>query len=140
MRWSILTWSFVIFIDISIVLAVWAALPTLATVLTSIFLALATFFAYLYSALRITITQGWLLVGPAAIERAFIYNFKELGSSQMRAASGVAAHPNEFLQLRFWVRTGVKLQLRDPRDPTPAWLFSSKNPDKLVSVLSNPQH
>ena len=139
-RWSIALWLFVIFIDLSILLAIWAALSSRVTWITLIILTTITLAAYLNSAQRITVTQGWLIVGPAAIERAFIYNFKALNSNEMRKARGVSGSPYDYLQLRFWIPTGVKMDLRDPRDKTSAWLISSKNSKKLVELLASPEH
>jgi hypothetical protein len=138
--WSPLLWCFVIFLDASVVLAIWAALPGLATWVTLIILGIGTILANRYSKLELTLTQGWLLVGPAAIERAFIYNFKALNSEEMRVARGINSHPNDYLQLRSWRSGGVKLEIRDPRDKTPTWVFTSKNPQKLVSLLQSVEH
>jgi len=99
-----------------------------------------TLYGFLKSQLRITVTQGWLLVGPAAIERAFIFNFRNLNGSEMRNARGAGGNPLDYLQIRFWVSTGLKMDLRDPRDKTTAWLISTQNGEKLISLLANPEH
>ena len=99
-----------------------------------------TLYGFFKSQLIITLTQGWLLVGPAAIERAFIFNFKNLNSSEMKNARGIGSNPLDYLQIRFWVSTGLKMDLRDPRDKTTAWLISTKNGEKLISLLANPEH
>lgn len=139
-RWSFWLWAFVIFMDLSILLAIWAALPIIATWITLVILIALTTLAFVKTALRITVTQGWFLVGNAAIERAFIFNFKVLNSGEMKRARGVEAHPLDFLAIRFWVSQGIKASLRDPRDKTPNWIISSKNGAKLVAVLENPEH
>jgi hypothetical protein len=140
LRWSIAVWAFIIFMDLSILLAVWAALGNSATWITALLLTPLTIFFYFKTQLKITLTQGWLIVGPAAIERAFIHNFKNLNSADMRNARGVGGNPLDYLQIRFWVSTGVKMDIRDPRDKTSAWLISTKNGEKLVSLLANPVH
>jgi hypothetical protein len=139
-RWSLPLWLFVIFIDLSILLAIWAALSISATWITASILTILTLTLYFKSAQKITVTQGWLIVGPAAIERAFIYNFKALKADEMRRARGAGGSPYDYLQIRFWIPNGVKFELRDPRDKTSAWLISSRNYLKLVEVLSNPEH
>jgi hypothetical protein len=140
LRWSLPVWAFIIFLDLSLLLAIWAALGNNATWICAVLLTPLNVFLFLKSRLKITVTQGWLIVGPASIERAFIHNFINLNSSQMRTARGVGANPLDYLQIRFWVPTGVKMDIRDPRDKTSAWLISSKNGEKLVSVLANPIH
>lgn len=90
--------------------------------------------------MRITVTQGWLLVGTAAIERAFIYNFKILDSKEMKLERGLKANPLNFLEIRFWIPKGMKIEIRDPRDKTPAWIISSRETERLLQVLSNSEH
>lgn len=139
-RWSFSVWVFVIFLDLSILVAIWAALSILATWISAVILLAITLYGYLKSQLRITLTQGWLLVGPAAIERAFIYNFKNLNSAQMRSARGIEGNPLDYLQIRFWISKGLKMDLRDPRDKTASWLISTQNGEKLINLLDNPEH
>ena len=126
--------------DLSILLAIWAALSFSVTWISGVILLVLTLYGFFKSQLRITLTQGWLLVGPAAIERAFIFNFKNLNTAQMRNARGVGGNPLDFLQIRFWVSTGLKMDLRDPQDKTTAWLISTQNGEKLMSLLANPEH
>jgi hypothetical protein len=139
-RWSLAVWAFVIFIDLSIVLAIWAALSMGAVWITLLFLIALTLFAYFKSVLEIEVTQGWFLVGPAAIERAFIHNFKNLSSSEMKNVRGRNANPLNYLQIRFWVPGGISLAIRDPRDKTPNWIISSKKSGELIRVLENAEH
>ena len=62
----------------SVSLSVWAALGNDAAIATSLIQFGLLIYASRQSALEIRVTKGWLLVGPAAIERAFIHNFKAL--------------------------------------------------------------
>ena len=139
-RWSISVWLLVLLLDLSIVFAIWAALDKKAVFLATAVVSTLSIWAFQKSLLRITVTQGWLLVGPAAIERAFIYEFQPLDKNQLRLESGRGANPLNYLQLRFWVKTGMKIAIRDPRDKTPAWIFSSKNGDRLKEVLEKVAH
>lgn len=139
-RWSISVWLLVLLLDLSIVFAIWAALDLKAVFVATAVVSTLSIWAFQKSSLRITVTQGWLLVGPAAIERAFIYEFQPLDKNQLRLESGRGANPLNYLQLRFWVKTGMKIAIRDPRDKTPAWIFSSKNGDRLKEVLEKVAH
>jgi hypothetical protein len=138
--WSLSVWAFVIFMDLSILLAIWAALSISATWISGVILLVLTLYGFFKSQLRITLTQGWLLVGPAAIERAFIFNFKNLNSSEMRNARGVAVILLTIFKYDSGYSTGLKMDLRDPRDKTTAWLISTQNGEKLISLLANPEH
>jgi hypothetical protein len=44
-------------------------------------------------------------------------------------------NPAAYLAIRFWVKGGLKLTIDDQRDPTPYWLVSSKNPEKIESAI-----
>ena len=67
----------------SLSIAVWAAIGNDAAITVSLIQLGLLIFTAQRSALEITLTKGWLLVGPAAIERAFIHNFKALDFKQM---------------------------------------------------------
>jgi hypothetical protein len=55
----------------------------------------------------------------------------------MRYLRGPGINPLAFLALRFWVKGGIKITLKDPKDPTPYWLVSTKNPEKLRKAIKN---
>jgi hypothetical protein len=140
MIWPIWLWLFLIFITGSIVLSIWAALGNIATIFAGVLLSLGLMYAARASALWITVTKGWLLVGPAAIERAFIHNFQELDTNQFRSLRGVNANPAAYLELRFWVSRGLKIELRDPKDKTPYWLISTNRAKELSKTLNLAAH
>jgi hypothetical protein len=48
---------------------------------------------------------------------------------------GQNADPAAFNATRFWVSTGVKVELKDKNDPTPYWLIATRKPKKLEAVL-----
>jgi hypothetical protein len=140
LSWTWWLWSFVIFMAASLSLAIWAAIGNRAAIIASIFQLALLIFAEQKSALRITLTKGWLLVGPAAIERAFIHNFKALDFKEFKRVRGVDADPASYLQIRFWVNTAIKIDLRDPKDKTPYWLINTNRANELVKLLNVADH
>jgi hypothetical protein len=48
---------------------------------------------------------------------------------------GRDADPAAFLALRFWQPHGVRIDIKDDRDPTPYWLVSSKKSQELAQRL-----
>jgi len=140
LSWPIWLWAFIAFMSGSIDLAVWAALSGPTTFAVTLISALLIIYANQKSALQITVTKGWLLVGPAAIERAFIHNFQALDSTELRIARGVEIDPACFMELRFWVNRGIKILIRDPKDQTPYWLVSTNNGSELVKLLNLADH
>ena len=124
----------------SLSLAVWAAIGSQAALIISVIQIALLILAAQQSSLTITVTKGWLLVGPAAIERAFIHNFKALEFKEYKRIRGVDADPASYLQIRFWVNTAIKIDLRDPKDKTPYWLISTNRANELVKVLNVADH
>lgn len=124
----------------SVSLSIWAALGNGAAITVSLAQLGLFIFAAKRTALKITVTKGWLLVGPAAIERAFIHNFKALEVAEFKRVRGVDADPASYLQIRFWVSTGIKIDLRDPKDKTPYWLISTNRANELAKLLNVAEH
>lgn len=124
----------------SVSLSIWAALGNTAALITSIIEFVLLILASQRTAMEITVTKGWLLVGPAAIERAFIHNFKALESAEFKRVRGVDADPASYLQIRFWVGTAIKIDLRDPKDKTPYWLISTNRANELAKSLNVAEH
>ncbi len=135
MTWPLWLWAFLIFMLASLSLALWAAAGTSPASILSIAELLLLIFAQRKSALSISVTKGWLIVGKAAIPRAHIHSFVPLSAVAMKEARGRDFDPAAFLEIRFWVKGGVKAMQRDPKDPTPYWLLSSRAPEDLVRAL-----
>ena len=72
----------------SLSLAVWAAIGSQAALIISVIQIALLILAAQQSSLTITVTKGWLLVGPAAIERAFIHNFEALEFKEYKRIRG----------------------------------------------------
>jgi len=124
----------------SLSLAVWAAIGNQAAIIVSLIQVGLLILAAEKTALKITVTKGWLLVGPAAIERAFIHNFNALGASEFKRTRGIDADPASYLQIRFWVNSAIKIDLRDPKDKTPYWLISTNRANELAKILNVAEH
>ncbi len=135
MRWPIWLWAFLIFMFSSLSLALWAAAGNAAALVLTVAEFLFLIFMERRTGLRVTVTKGWLIVGKAAIPRAHIHGFLPLSATSMKRARGEEIDPAAFLDIRFWVKGGVKIMQRDPKDPTPYWLISSRDPEELVRVL-----
>jgi hypothetical protein len=138
--WSWWLWSFTVFMAASLSLAIWAALGFIGALILSVVQLVLLIIAAKQSSLTITLTKGWLLVGPAAIERAFIHNFKPLDFKEFKRIRGVDADPASYLQIRFWVNTAIKIDLRDPKDKTPYWLISTNRANELAKLLNVADH
>lgn len=126
-----------LFLAASLSFAVWAALGVRDAIIISVIQFGLLLFAYLATGLKVKLKGGWLQVGKAEIEIEFIASVSTLNSVQMRQARGPQLDPAAFLALRFWVSTGIKIDLSDSRDPTPYWLISTKAAEKLQITLAS---
>ena len=78
---------------------------------------------------------GELRVGGAHIPLAVTSRCAVIGPKEKSAALGRQLDPAAFVVNRAWVPSLVLVVLEDPDDPTPYWLFSSANPEKLLHAI-----
>ena len=83
----------------------------------------------------ILVTETELRVGKAHISRDFISGVSAYSGSHAFAARGTDLNALAWILLRGWINPVVRVDIDDPQDPTPYWLFSSRKPEELVSVL-----
>jgi hypothetical protein len=104
----------------------------------------------LASAVLVTAAVGWLLyrysaeivVSPAGLGagRALLPWWacgpvSAVGSDQTRAAFGIDADARAYLLLRSYCAGAVRVDVDDPADPTPYWLLSSRQPERLAEHI-----
>jgi hypothetical protein len=90
-----------------------------------------------FRAPRIQVTKNDLRVGKVTIPRSLIGTPQAIGKSEIFAERGPNLDPAAHKVFQGSVKTAVKIPVTDPEDPTPYWLVSTRNPTKLVEVLSN---
>lgn len=91
--------------------------------------------ALIASAPSIELTETELCVGKAHIERKYIGAASAYSGSHAATARGTGLDARAWIFFRGWVNAVVRVDLTDPNDPTPYWLFSTRNPEKLVAAL-----
>lgn len=84
----------------------------------------------------IEVTDGWVRVGRARIEREYVGQVQAFRGDAARMAAGPDLDGRAYMCFRPWVGPKVRLEITDPADPTPYWLASSRHPEKLVVVLT----
>ena len=62
-----------------------------------------------------------------------------LDAEQLRTALGPELDVRAYLCVRGWVRTGVRVTVNDPDDPTPYWLVSTRRPERLIQAAHSRQ-
>ena len=134
-RWTFWLWVFLLSMNFSLALAIWAAFDTRAGAID--FLACLLGLLYLASStpLEIRIENEWLYIGKAKIELKYIGEVIALESKAMARIRTQDANPDAYLDLRFWVQNGIKIQINDSRDYTPYWLISTNKADEIIKYL-----
>lgn len=83
----------------------------------------------------IVVTDEELKVGKAHISREFISAVSAYSGSHAFAARGTDLDARAWILLRGWINPVVRVDINDPEDPTPYWLFSSRKPEELLLAL-----
>jgi hypothetical protein len=138
--WPISVWSLYVALCATISFSVWAALGNVAAIAASIFQFILLVLWSIRNSLSIyneTIDhQHHLYVDGARLPLTLIKEISVLDPLEMSRMRTRDANPRAYLALRFWVKTGVKIELADPADPTPYWLISTKKGRELKEVIT----
>jgi hypothetical protein len=134
--WPIWLWAFLLFLSGSLGVAIWAALGNTWAEVSFLVQVLGLLFLWQSTPLEIEVTADSLRVGPAHIERKYISAVTSLTSEEMRVLRGPKINTAAYMQIRFWISTGVKIIISDPQDLTPYWLVSSKKAHQLAGALN----
>jgi hypothetical protein len=127
--------SFIYFMFLSLVVAVWAAFNNRIALITWLALTLLLIFIAIKSRTEIIIDKNELRIGRAHIELQYVESVELLTPAQMRLLRTRDANPAAYLAIIFWISTGVKITLNDSRDSTPFWLVSSRKAEELTRTL-----
>ena len=120
----------------SIYLTFWAPFGHLAAIIISALISGALFYSNNKFALETVVINDWLYVGNAKIECKYLRKATALTKAEFVKLRGRDADPAAFNGTRFWVSTGVKVEINDKKDPTPYWLISSRKAKLLASKLN----
>jgi hypothetical protein len=128
--------AFIYFMFLSLVIAIWAAFDTTATMVALAIATLAIPFIARSLTSRILVNQNELRIDKAHIDLQYLGKVTVLDSDAMRLLRTRDADPAAFLAIKFWASKGIKIEVTDPRDPTPYWLITSKRGEKLAAFLT----
>jgi DUF3093 family protein len=84
---------------------------------------------------KIEVADGELRVGKARLPLRFVGEVDVIGKDDKRKALGPDLDPAAYMLHRSWVGPVLRVRLTDPEDPTPYWIFSTRNPEKLARIL-----
>jgi hypothetical protein len=134
--WPIWLWLFLAMMVGSIYLTFWAPFGHLAAIIITAVITGLLIYSNSKFALEIVLINDWLYVGNAKIECKYLKKATPLNRADFLKLRGRDADPAAFYGTRFWVSTGVKIEINDKKDPTPYWLISSRKARLLASKLN----
>lgn len=76
-----------------------------------------------------------LRVGPATLPVRLVGGVRLIDAGDKQQALGPDLDPAAYLVHRWWIKRMVRVEVADPEDPTPYWLFSVRNPRRLLEQL-----
>ena len=83
----------------------------------------------------VRIEGGELHVGDAHLPLEHVGTVEVFGAKDKRAILGRGLDPTAFVLHRGWVGPFVRVELTDTEDPTPYWVFSTRHPENVASLL-----
>jgi hypothetical protein len=128
--------TFIYFLLLSLVIAFWAAFDNRTAFISFLMATVAIIYIAIAMRSTISIDGQELRIDQAHIELKYLGGVEQLTSSQMRLLRTRDADPAAYLAIKFWLSTGVKITISDPRDPTPYWLVTSKRGDQIAALLN----
>jgi len=129
--------AFIYFLLLSIVLSVWAAFDTRATLITLAISTLALIWIAIAMKSEITFDGNVLRIDQANIDKKYLGKVTVLDRSAMRLLRTRDADPAAYLAIKFWEPRGLRIDLNDSRDATPYWLITSKRGEELAALLNH---
>jgi hypothetical protein len=89
-----------------------------------------------YGAAQVAVEDRTLTAGRARLEWACCGPATALTAEETRRLHGVDADPMAYLLVRPYITTAVRVEVRDPADPTPYWMLSSRRPEMLAESIN----
>jgi len=84
---------------------------------------------------RVRVADGRLQVGQATKELRHLGVAEVVPRAERQTALGPELDPAAYLLLRAWIRQVVRVEITDPDDPTPYWVFSVRDAPALIAAL-----
>lgn len=84
---------------------------------------------------RVEVRDGVLRAGGAHIPVDLLGAAVPLDAGETRAELGPRLDARAHVCLRGWIHTAVRVDVRDPQDPTPYWVVSTRRPEALAAAL-----
>ena len=80
----------------------------------------------------VSLSESNFRAGKSSLPLGVISDIVVVGKESARAEKGVNLDARAWLVMRPWVTPALKIFLNDPKDPTPYWLVSTRNPERFA--------
>jgi len=127
-------WAASVGFAVSVGLAALPASAPVAVVAAVVVLAVGVLLGLL-TAPVVAVGEGVLRAGRAHIPVHLLGDVEVLDAVGTRAALGPDLDARAYVCVRGWIRTAVKVELLDPRDPAPYWFVSTRRAEDLAATL-----
>ena len=84
---------------------------------------------------RVEVRDGVLRAGGARIPVELLGAAVPLDAAETTAELGPRLDARAHVCLRGWIHSAVRVEVRDPADPTPYWVISTRRPAELTAAL-----
>lgn len=127
--------SFLVGVSFALILLPFGTLPLLGGLVGGT--AVAAVAASSYGSIRIRVVGDALIAGEAKIPVAALGEAEILDAEEARAWRTYKADARAFMLLRAYIPTALRVQVTDPKDPTPYLYLSTREPERLVAALES---
>ena len=83
----------------------------------------------------VRVEGGRLAAGRAEIPVEQLGAVELLGAARLREAIGPGLDARSYLVVRGWIHRGVRIANVDPEDPAPAWIITTRHPQRLAAAI-----
>lgn len=119
---------------LALILLPFGAVPMLGGLIGGV--ALAAVVVSSYGAARIRVVGGSLVAGDARIPVEALGAAEALNEAEAAAWRSHKADPRAFMLLRSYIPTALRVEVTDPKDPTPYVYLSTRDPEGLAAALA----
>lgn len=127
--------SFLVGVSFALILLPFGTLPLLGGLVGGT--AVAAVAASSYGSIRIRVVGDALIAGEAKIPVTALGEAEILDAEEARAWRTYKADTRAFMLLRSYIPTALRVQVTDPKDPTPYLYLSTREPEQLVAALES---
>ena len=113
------------------------AFDDLWALITFVVSELAIIFLGLFAAPTLSLSSKTLSIGNVKIPTQYVKAITVVEASAQQSEKGPKLNPSAYVRFQVGVKGLLKVELNDPKDPTPYWLISSRNPDLVAKRFAD---